>query len=122
MTIVKPKRLPDGSVKCDIKHTRGDSGYIDITLTDLAGEPLPINNNDNIRCQVRNEIDGDVLFEGEIIRLEDGITWHIRPEDTRDAELKDYVWDGQIEYATGDIFTFVAVSTFTVMPDVTKEV
>ena len=45
---------------------------------------------------------GTFLFDGTIERSDDGIIWHIRPEDTNDAEIGDYYWEAQVEFSNGD--------------------
>lgn len=35
------------------------------------------------------------------------------------AEIGTYYWDAQVEYANGDVFTFVEVSRFTLLPEIT---
>lgn len=104
--------------------TKEDSAYITLDLTDGSGNPLVLTENDVIRCQVRKAPDGgDILFEGIADVDDDGICWHITPSDTENVEVGEYFWDGQIEYAeTGDVFSFVPVSPFTVMSQVTEEV
>ena len=105
--------------KTSISITRGDSAYILFALTDADGNPIELSGQDKVRCQVRKEpTTGELLFEGEIIQNDDGIVWHIRPEDTVALE-GEYYWDAQIEYGDGDIYTFVDVSAFNVLPEVT---
>ncbi len=107
--------------KTNIDLTRGDSAYITIEVTDAQGVPLELTSRDIIRVQVRYETDGGrVLFDGQIHRSDEGILWHIRPEDTDGVEPMDYVWDAQVEFADGDIFTFIPVSRFRVLSEVTE--
>lgn len=104
----------------DIFITRGDSGYIDFDLTNEDGSPIDLENA-VVRCQVREAPnDGVLLFDG-IVEI-DGTkaTWHIVPENTKTAPHDDYYWDVQVEYANGDVFTFVPYSYFKIMPEVTK--
>lgn len=107
--------------KTSISITRGDSAYISFALTNADGNPIDLSTEDKVRCQVRKEpVTGELLFDGEITQSdEEGVIWHIRPEDTAELEVGEYFWDAQIEYADGDIFTFVDVSAFNVLPEVT---
>lgn len=108
--------------KTSISLTRGDSAYINFTLTNDDGEPITLTGGDHIRCQVRTEpVVGQLLFEGLVnySTANNTITWHIRPQDTATAEIGTYYWDAQIEYANGDVYTFVDVSEFTLLPEVT---
>ena len=77
---------------------------------------------DIVRCRVRDaSVDGDLVIEGEVQRdyVENVAIWHIRPEDTAELEIKTYYWDGQVEFRNGDVFTFVDVSKFNVLPEIT---
>ena len=113
-----------------IAVVRGDSAYVSFTITDAAGNPFPfVVGEDRIRCQVRDKVnDGDLLFEGEVIseeRTAGGKTemthvWHIRPTDTRDADMtKRYVYDIEVELSNGDVFTFIKASPFLILDEVT---
>lgn len=107
--------------KTSISITRGDSAYISFSLSDLEGNPLVLEDGDRVRCQVRmRPIDGELLFDGVITEAPNGeMIWHIYPEDTASLDVGDYYWDAQVEYSNGDIFTFVDVSDFTILPEVT---
>ena len=108
----------------NIAITRGDSAYIQFNITDMSGNPITLTENDIVRSQVRKKPnDGDLIIDGDIIRnnLENTIIWHIRPEDTKDCEVGNYYWDAQVEYPNGDIFTFVPVSKFRLLSEVTLD-
>lgn len=108
--------------KSNIQITRGDSAYITLNIKDIAGSDVTLGENDTVRCQVREEPNGGtILFEGEILREDSTFTWHIRPEDTKDAPKDSYYWDAQIELENGDIFSFIPVSCFCIIPEVTEE-
>lgn len=106
----------------DVYLTRGDSAYITIYITDKDGNNIEINNGDIISIQVRDRPDGDVLFDGVIETDEENqFIWHIQPQDTKTADKDEYCWDAQIEFSNGDIFTFIPVSKFIILPEITKE-
>lgn len=106
--------------KYDIQLTRGDSAYITLGITDNSGAPIEITGNDVIRCQVREAPNGGTVIFSGVIERDDEIVWHIRPVDTAAVAAKDYYWDAEIEFSNGDIFSFVPVSKFTVLPEVTE--
>lgn len=115
--------------KTNISITRGDSAYIQFNLKDASGNRVVLTNMDVVRCQVRDDkIDGELVFEGTIEReyVNNTITWHIRPEDTAELDFSDdettYYWDAQVEFRNGDVFTFVDVSKFNILPEITMEV
>ena len=116
--------------KNDISLTRGDSAYIPLQIFDGSGNVLIPTARDVVRCQVRDAVnDGQLLFEGQIVRdtivssegnEEVQLIWHIRPEDTRNANMtKSYVYDVQIECENGDIFTVIPAADFKIMDEVT---
>ncbi len=115
--------------KNNISITRGDSAYITIDIIDGSGNAIIPGDGDVVRCQVRDAVnDGNLLFEGEIIKnvvTQDEeetvqIIWHIKPQDTRSADMtKSYVYDVQIEFSNGDVFTFIEAASFEIMDEVT---
>lgn len=129
MIIVKPEKAKieqDGSeiqvVRQNIWITKGDSGYLtlDIIPTDKYGDVYELTEDDVISVQVRKAPNGgDIVFTAEIVR-DDEIFWHIRPADTAELEIGTYVWDGQVALANGDVFSFVPVSDFHVIDEVTE--
>lgn len=104
-----------------ITLTRGDSAYITINIMNEDGTPYELKPGDVVRCQVRDKAnDGDLLFEGQVETVDNELVFHIYPEDTKNAEVKSYVWDAQLETADGDIFTFITESAFKITNEVTK--
>ena len=103
--------------RTNIALTRGDSAYITLYVEGI--EPTE---SDVVRCQVRKTPNGgELLISAVATRTEDGYEWYIRPEDTAELTPGTYVWDAQIEIVeSGDIFTFVPVSDFVVMDEVTE--
>lgn len=110
--------------------TRGDSAYITVDIYDGSGNLIVPEDGDHVRCQVRDEVnDGTLLFEGTVLENpvtdDDGtehmqIIWYIRPQDTRNADMtKSYVYDMQIEFENGDVFTFIQAARFNILDEVT---
>lgn len=107
--------------KTEIQITRGDSAYLTFNLKDTQGRTVTLSAYDNVRCQVRDQADGNLLFEGQVERDNDVFVWHIRPENTNDADIGTYYWDAQVEYVNGDIYSFVPVSKFIILPEITLD-
>ena len=111
-----------------IRLTKGDSAYINFHIDGLEDfvtsedetDPITVG---EVRCQVRDKDTRDLLFEGTISATDDPAiyTWHILPEDTAEAETKEYMWDAQVKMSNDDVFTFVPVSPFIVLDEVTEE-
>ena len=105
----------------DIAITRGDSGYLDLDPTDLRGKSIVLGDDDLMHIQVREQPNGgSILFEG-LIEKDNGLVWHILPENTESASKDRYFWDAQIEFSNGDVFTWVPASNFTLLPEVTEK-
>ena len=108
--------------KYDISITRGDAAYITFDLRTANGQTAVLTQYDIVRCQVRDrKVDGELMFEGQVERDGNQFIWHIRPENTAGLEFGEYYWDAQVEYINGDIFTFIPVSRFVVLPEITLE-
>ena len=89
---------------------------------DGSGKKLELTSGDKVRCQVRNEPDsGTLLVEGRILKQGEDYLWYIKPEDTVDLDVGDYYWDAQVEFSNGDIFSFIPVSKFKLISEVTME-
>ena len=106
--------------KSDIQLTRGDSAYITLGINGV--EPSAA---DVVRCQVRKEPNGgEIIIDAVAEQDVDDPTqylWYIRPSDTAELTPGEYYWDAQIEIAeSGDIFSFVPVSSFVVLDEVTE--
>lgn len=108
--------------KTNIRLTRGDTAYITIQLFNDKAQPYTIEEGDVVRCQIRTKPNtGKLITSGQIIYGETGVVWHLKPEDTAGLQVTTYYWDGQLERANGDIFTFVPCSEFAIMKEVTYD-
>jgi len=106
--------------RTNIYLTRGDSAYITLGISGV--EPSAA---DVVRCQVRKEPTGGELIIDAVAEqgAEDPTQylWYIRPADTAELTPGEYYWDAQIEIAeSGDIFSFVPVSSFIILDEVTE--
>ena len=106
-----------------ISLTKGDSAYITINICKEDGSPYILQEGDEVSIQVRHEPNGgELLFNGIITDVsEDKFVWHIRPEDTKDAEIKVYYWDAQIKTIEGDVYTFIPMTTLRLTDEVTTD-
>lgn len=106
----------------DIVLTRGDSAYLDIKIYDKNKNPIILGEEDIVKCTIRDpESPNHALFAAKFVYTEDAITWHIYPEDTQGAQIKDYVYDMEVEFSNGDVFTFIPLSKFTLLSDSTRK-
>ena len=125
MISIKKRKDPQNDFSCvDISITRGDSAYLSLNLRDKLRHPIELGNQDILHIQVREKPNGGtILFEGTIENdlNDDSLIWHIYPEDTKQAPKNEYFWDAQIELFNGDVFTWIPVSKFILLPEVTEK-
>lgn len=105
----------------NISLTRGDSAYITLTIN-TENDEYVLNEGDVVRIQVRDAPSiGKLIFEADIDTVNDELIWRIHPEQTRNLNIQTYYWDAQLQTANGDVFTFIPVSSFRLMDEVTME-
>lgn len=108
-----------------ISLTRGDSAYITLSASIKdTNEVYALQEGDIVRVQVRKEPNGgEILIDGDV-SYEVGSTefvWHIHPDDTKGANVKQkYWWDAQIEFANGDVMTFIESTLFKLRDEVSE--
>lgn len=112
------------SKKGDIKLTRGDSAYLTIDILDSTNNSYILDPEyDDIRVQVRWKYNDDeeeaFLFEGDIVDNGNGTaTWHIKPENTNEADTSiNYYYDIEIKIDE-DIYTIISAK-FNLLDEVT---
>lgn len=105
--------------------TRGDSAYLDITITTPDGSAYELNDGDTVQAQVRTIANtGELLIDasmdnGKIYVADGAVIWHLVPEDTRDLDIGTYYYDVQLVTPAGDVFTFIESSPFKITDEVT---
>ena len=94
-----------------------------MNITDNEGNPYEIQDGDEIKIQVRNTYNRDegLLFDGIITDVqESSVVWWIQPDQTANADPEiQYYWDAQITVSNGDVFTFIPISKFNILDEVT---
>ncbi len=98
--------------------TRGDTVRIELTLTDLSGNPYVPDAGDQILFTVKKSYkDKEALFVKEVDLTNLVLT--IEPEDTNNLQMnKDYEYDMQLTKANGDIDTFITPSILHIAEEV----
>ena len=108
-----------------ISLTRGDSAYITLRINGGGENAYKLESGDTVSCQVRPGVNTDELLFDGTPQLEwkvggTDILWHIRPQDTNDADPNmEYYWDAQLTLSNGDVFTFIPASRFKILDEVT---
>lgn len=100
----------------DITLTRGDTLYVDITIT-KNGELYIPQEGDTIRFAMKHKYtDADVLIIKEIPI--DTLQLKIEPQDTKNLTMgKTYVYDIELTNQYGDVDTFI-IGKFTISKEV----
>lgn len=100
-----------------IQLTRGDSAMIQVSIAnDANGAEYELDPNDILRMTVKSNVrNTDYVFQKE---LSGSTSFHIVPEDTRDAQFGKYVYDVELTTVDGEVYTIIEPSVF----EITKEV
>lgn len=103
-----------------IRLTRGDTAYIEVPINRLVDgeyEPYTMQDGDKLILTIKDKNGLD--SESYLVRKEiSGNTFHILPEDTKHLPFGKYVYDIELDTASGDVFTVVTISTFVVEKEV----
>jgi hypothetical protein len=101
-----------------IKLTRGDTAYLDITVTeDSTGEPYVMKAGDKLTMTVKKTCkDSECYFSKTV---EDSTLIVIEPVDTARLAFGNYMYDVQLDTSAGEVFTVIEPACFTIMPEVT---
>ena len=107
------KVYADGSIEL----TRGDTAYLEISITDSEGNPYEMQPNDTLTLSVKkSENDAAPAFQKTI---QGHTSFHIEPEDTAGLAFGKYKYDVQITTEIGDVFTVLGPETFEILSEVT---
>ena len=109
----------------NISITRGDFAILSIGVKDAEGNKIPCDGvNAAIKIQVR-EPPGNgttVLFDGDVQYTDSGdAVWVIHPDDTRNVEAEEFVYDVQIQMGDDIVITFIPLSDFILMAESTEK-
>ena len=86
--------------------TKGDTFKATISIKDANGDEYVPEAEDVIRFAMKtNYSDNWVLIEKVIPH--DTMLLQLNPEDTKDLDVRKYVYDVQITFANGDVDTFI---------------
>ncbi len=105
--------------KTSIILTRGDTLKAQISITDKDGNPYEPVLGDVIRFAMKkhySDPDSAVLIVKDIPI--DTLVLTLLPEDTKDLDFGNYVYDIQITTASGDVDTFIAKASLTLTEEV----
>lgn len=104
-----------------IHLTRGDTGLIQLALTDENDNPYVPTEGDAIRFAMKKKMSDDEEVLARIDIPTDTLLLEIKPEDTSSlaySKSKPYKYDIEITYASGRKDTFVEDADIYLMPEV----
>ena len=98
--------------------TRGDSLYAKVNLVKkISRQPYEPQPGDRIRFAVKKNY-GDLMYAIHKDIPRDTLILHIEPEDTKNLDYGEYVYDIELTTADGDVDTFIARSKFVITEEV----
>ena len=95
--------------------TRGDTLRIQLSIT-KNGEPYELQDGDIITFSLKKKINDKECILQKTIGAD--YLLEIEPEETKDLNFGQYIYDIQMEYADGTIDTFITPSNFTLTDEV----
>lgn len=101
-----------------IQLTRGDTARLTVGITnDTDGNEYALESGDELTLTVKkNATDKEPLFQKVLTGTN---TFHIEPKDTAQAEFGKYKYDVQLTTASGDVYTVIEPTTFSILQEVT---
>lgn len=100
-----------------IELTRGDSFYGQVGMKNQDGTDYEPQEGDVIRFALKKRYwDEDPLIEKTIPN--DTLVLHLLPADTKTLAVGGYEYDIEIQFADGDVDTFINQATFILLPEV----
>ena len=98
----------------NISLIRGDSGQFSITVTDMNGKEVALNDDDVLTFTVRRTVRNPNIVLQKIIT---GGELTINPSDTEGLSLGAYIFDVVIKRAVGYVYTFIPPHEFCILDE-----
>lgn len=101
-----------------IRLTRGDTARLIVTIAnDFDGREYTLADDDKLTLSVKRTAHDRVpCFQKEVIG---GTQIHIAPADTADLSFGKYIYDVQLDTASGDVYTVIGPCDFEILREVT---
>lgn len=106
------------NIKNDISITRGDSGELNVILTDISGEVYEMQSGDTLQFTVREKIGAEDTEISKTVIGENVI--ELTPSDTKTLPYGRYVYDIQLTTEFGKVYTVIPPAGFYVCEEVTE--
>lgn len=94
--------------------TRGDTASFGITIKDASGTEYTPQTGDIVTFTVKKSTKKE-----EALIQKTGVSIALEHDDTAELKYGTYVYDVQLEYANGDIDTFIGPADFVITEEVT---
>lgn len=100
-----------------IHLTRGDTARLNIEIVNEATDDLyEVLSGDTLKLTVKRAITDSVPKIQKIIT--GSSMFHITPEDTKDLSFGKYVYDVELTFENGDVYTVIPPTTFELLKEV----
>lgn len=101
-----------------ISLTRGDSAFLNVEITNDEGETYELEHGDVCEFTVKKYTSSEnVLIQKEVLNGE----IRISPDDTKNLEYGQYVYDVQVTMANGDVATVIPPTPINICEEVNFE-
>lgn len=104
----------------DIRMTRGNTAYLDITPLNEGGQPIVLGEGDRVIFKVKSPF-GETKFTRILDSScytdehDTSVNLVLQPEDTLDLRAGNYLYDCILVFADGQAYTFIPESRFELM-------
>ena len=102
--------------KDKIYLTRGDTAFIEISITDEHGDPYEYKEGDHVYFRLKQSSTAKVIIIEKEINLETGQLL-IEPDDTKDLKFMVYRYEVELVTVEGYHFTVIEDSPFEIGPE-----
>ena len=104
----------------DIRMTKGNTAYLDITPLDEEGQPIVLQEGDKVVFKVKTpfgEIKLTRILDSSCYTDEHdtSVNLVLQPEDTLDLRSGNYLYDCILVFADGQAYTFISERRFELM-------
>lgn len=100
-----------------ISITRGDTLRTKVTIKKEDGSIYTPVDGDVVTFGLKKTINDENCIVEKIIP-NNTMELHLAPEDTKSLEYGEYVYDVQLKFASGDIYTFITYTKFKITGEV----
>lgn len=100
-----------------ITLTRGDSFAADISIYQPNGDPYIPSEGDSVRFAMKRNVKEEKVLILKDIPIET-MRLVLDPEDTKNLEFGNYIYDIQLTKSTGEVDTFITKSTLVLTEEV----